>query len=346
MNKFLLYTFSFAILAACSGGNTDGTQQQENGDRVPVEVSELKPETFRHYVQVQGEVESDRTIPVVPKASAEVERVLVSRGQDVQKGQVIARLDASAIKAQEKELQTRLELAETLYERQKNLREEDIGSEIQFLEAKNNWESLKAQLATLREQLDNYTIKAPIKGYLEQIDIKEGEFVDAGRQIAMLSNREALSVKAPVSEAYYSTVERGDTVDIMFPSMSKTIRTTIHNVGQSLDPSNRTFETVILLNEDNNDLAPNMISKVRINDQTITNTIAISMNVVLRDREYPYVYLAKKEAGEWKAKPQQVELGPAYNDQVVIKSGLKSGDRLIVDGYQGVREDETLQIVD
>lgn len=344
--KKLLYLATIGLFAiACSSGNTAENEEAKD-DRVPVEISALELGTFRHYIQVQGQVESDRTIPVVPKASAEVMEVLVKQGQTVKKGQVIARMDDSILKAQEKELMTRLELAETLYERQKNLRDKEIGSEIQFLEAKNNWQALQAQLSRVREQLANYTVKAPISGYLEQIDIKEGEFINAGRRVAMLSNREALSVKAAVSEAYYTTVNAGDSAIVTFPALDKTIHATLHNVGQSLDPSNRTFETVVLLGNSESFPAPNMMSKVRINDQVIDSALTISMNIVLRDRQQPYVYLAKQEEGKWVARPQMVELGPAYADRVVVESGLKPGDHLITNGYQSVREGDILRIVE
>lgn len=336
----------FALLLTVSGcGNSETQENGENERRTtPVYVKELQTSEFRHYVNVQGDVESDNTIMISPKVSATVEGVLVRAGEEVKKGDVLARLDGEIIRSQIREVETQLELAETLFERQENLRVQDIGSEVEFLQARNQVESLQNQLNTLTEQYENYTIWATISGTVDRVDLKVGETVGPNTPVFQLANSDALKVTAQVSEAYITRITQTDSVEISFPSLNETIFKQLDVVSKAINASNRTFGVEAYIPNLNGQIRPNMMAKMAINDLSMTDQIVVPVNTVQEANQTSFTFIAQETDNGWIASRVEVIPGESYGNNLVIEEGLNPGDLLITAGYNDLSDGETISI--
>jgi|AntRauTorcE11898_2_1112593.scaffolds.fasta_scaffold11680_2 RND family efflux transporter MFP subunit len=350
-NQFLI-ALLVIFTAACGGDNAasdraDNTAADDSSSvkGTPVSVRQIMPSTFRHFINVQGSVESDKTIMISPKVSGTVEGVMVNAGEQVQRDQALAQLDGQVTQSRINELKTNLKLARDVFQRRKNLREKNIGSEVEFLKAQNKVESLESQLATLREQFGNFTIRTSISGRVSQVNIKEGESVSSGRPVFQVANAQALKVKADVSEAYLSTVDEKDSVVVSFSSINEQINGRLDVVNEVIDPSNRTFGIEVVIPSLENKIRPNMLAKLKINDITKRNALVASINNVQQNQGTNYLYRAEKTDSSWVAKRQQVSLGDIYNEHVIITEGLSAGDYIITAGDNGLGDDVPIRIV-
>lgn len=343
--KFQLTIFAlFLLLTACGNGGQNEEENTQTRTATPVTVEELRPTVFRHYINIQGDVESDRTIMITPKTTATVDEILVRTGQDVQKGAVLARLDGEITRSQLREIETQLELAETLFERQSNLREQDIGSEVEFLQARNQVESLQNQLATLSEQYENYTIRATIAGTVNQVSLKVGETVNPNEPVFQLSNSDALKVTAEISEAYITRVDQTDSVEITFPSLDEKISKRLDVVSKVINPSNRTFGVEVYIPDAVEQIRPNMIAKLRINDITQPDKIVVPVNTVQQANENRYIFIAEETDDGWVAVQKEVQTGQNYGNNLVVEEGLNPGDLLITGGFTELSDGEAISI--
>lgn len=343
--KFQLSILSlFLLITACSGG--DQTENSENGTprTTPVYVQELQLSDFNHYVNIQGTVESDKTIMITPKTTATVQEILVRAGDQVQKGDVLARLDGEITKSQIQEVKTQLDLSKTLFERQQNLRDKGVGSEVEFLQAKTQYESTKNQLATLTEQYKNYTIRATISGTVDRVDLKVGETVGPTAPVFQLANSDALKVTAQVSEAYITQIEQTDSVEISFPSLDETITKKLDVVSKAINPSNRTFEVEVYISNNGEKIRPNMMAEVSINDITQHDMIVVPVNTVQQANNTNYVFIAEENENGWVAVNREVTTGYNYENDQVITEGLEAGDLLITAGYANLSDGTRISI--
>ncbi|MCG2589854.1 efflux RND transporter periplasmic adaptor subunit [Rhodohalobacter sulfatireducens] len=334
----------FLLISACGNGAENGNGDNENARTTPVYVQELKLSEFRHYVNVQGDVESDKTIMITPKTTATVEEILVRAGDDVQKGDILARLDGEITRSQIQEVETQLELAETLYKRQQNLREQNIGSEVEFLQAKTQYESARNQLNTLTEQYENYTIRATISGTVDRVDLKVGEMASPTIAAFQLTNTDALKVTAQVSEAYITRIEQTDSVEITFPSLDETIRKQLDVVSKAINPSNRTFGLEIYISNESGTIRPNMMARVSINDITLNNQIVVPVNSVQIANNLSYVFVAENTESGWVARNREVTRGYNYGNNLVIEEGLNDGELLVTGGYANLSDGAAISI--
>ncbi|MEX0724192.1 MAG: efflux RND transporter periplasmic adaptor subunit [Gracilimonas sp.] len=344
MKSQILVLSLLLFMTGC--GNGSGDENGENGTTrtTPVYVQELEPTRFQHFINIQGDVESDKTIMITQKATATVEEILVRAGDDVQKGDVLAKLDGEVTRTQIQEVETQLELAKTLFERQQNLREQNIGSEVEFLQSKTQYESAKNQLATLTEQYENYTIRATISGTVDRVDLKVGETVGPNEPVFQLANSDALKVMAQISEAYISRIDQTDSVRISFPSLDENISKRLDVVSKVINPSNRTFGVEIYIPNASGNIRPNMMAKVMINDISLQDQIVVPANTVQKANEVSYVFLAEETEDGWIASNREVTLGYNYNNDLVITGGLESGDLLITDGYADLSDGAAISI--
>lgn len=343
--KVHITIFSLLLLmAGCGDDVNQNNESSENGKTVPVYAKQLHPTTFRHYLNIQGTVESDKTIFISPKTSATVEEVLVHAGDDVQRGDLLARLDGEITRSQVQEVKTRLELAEDLFERQKNLREQDIGSEVEFLQAKNQVESLRDQLSTLQEQYENYSIRATIGGTVNQVMLKEGETVGPTEPVFQIANSEDLKITAEISEAYITRVDKTDSVQVSFTSIDESFHKTLDVVSRVIDASNRTFRVEVDVPEMDTQIRPNMIAKLRINDFSRDNQIVVPVNTVQEGNSSNYLFVAEQGDGGWIAVQREVVPGLSYWNEIIIEEGLNPGDLLITTGYQDVVDGAAISI--
>jgi RND family efflux transporter MFP subunit len=316
-------------------GKTVATKQKT----VPVSVSSLEQDTFRHYLEVQGRVDFTQNVMVSAKVPGVLTSVRVEPGDRVSKGQTMATIDAQVLEQNIAEVKTRLDLANVAYERQKNLWDQEIGTEMQFLTAKNNKEALERNLAALQQQRDQYNIKAPISGVVDEVKPNAGEAVQPGVGIIRVVNLEGGKIVAEVSEAYQDKISKGDEAVVYFPDLKQEVQTTVDVVSSFINPTSRTFTVELRLKSGSDiTLRPNMVAVVRIQDYKNEGVVTLPVNLVQKDEKSSYVYVAQKKGDEYVAARKEIETGMNYGGKVEVLSGLSANDRVITAGYQSVNE--------
>jgi membrane fusion protein (multidrug efflux system) len=307
----------------------------------PVSIDTLDPETFRHYVELQGTVDAKNNVMVTPKSGGAVVAMYVKEGDFVKAGSIIGKVDNSLLTESMEELKTQLSLANTLYEKQKNLWDQKIGTELQYLQAKNNKESLERRMSTLNTQLSQTNIVSPMAGVVDMVNVKVGEMASPGMGVVRIVNLSNLKVTAKVSDTYAASVKKGDEVIIKFPDLDKEFKARISFVSTAVDPLSRTFTIEANLPSDKS-IKPNMMANVRINDATSKNALAVDQNFVQSTEKGTIVYVAVTEGNKKIAKAREVKTGLSYNGKIEILSGLSAGDQLITLGYQEVSDGQPI----
>jgi membrane fusion protein, multidrug efflux system len=309
-----------------------------------VSVADLQPSVFKHYIEVQGKLDGEDYVDVSPEGVGVVEEVFVTLGQAVTKGQALARLNNAAAREQLKGLETQYKFIKETYEKQQRLWDQKIGSEMQYLQAKTSKEQVEAQLAATRKQLDMLTIKAPIDGTVEEVNIKVGQMASAASPIPpfRVMNFSSIKVKADVAEGYAQKVKVGDNVQVMFPDLNREITAKITAVSRYISPANRTFNVEVRLNPDKNGFKANMVAVLKINDFTDNNALVIPINYIQSDPNGNFVYVSVKNSNYSTAKKVFIEEGQSYNGMIEITKGLKTGDKIITSSYLDLEEGENI----
>jgi RND family efflux transporter MFP subunit len=305
-------------------------------DIKPVEISTIAISNFDHYIEVQGTVKADDEVIVPSEMAGTITHIYVKEGDFVKAGQVLADVDSDILKKSLDEVKTGYELANTVYERQKRLWDQKVGSEIQFLQAKSNKESLENRMATVQEQIAKTKIKSPISGSIEEVPVKVGQMAAPGSPVARVVNFSNVKVKADLAESYSSKVKVGNSVFIHFPDVNEDILSKISFTGSYINPTNRTFSIEVPLKPGNVEYRVNMVAVVKINDYKNPQAISIPVNIIQNSRNGKYVYLAKASGNNFIAAKQTVEVGQIYNGMAEIVSGLTQGDKIISQGYQTI----------
>lgn len=308
-------------------------KKQEQGRVKEVAVSPVQLTTFKHFVELQGTIDAKNNVQVSPKSGGVVTAVYVKEGDNVRAGQAIAKVDDQLLRESQAELKTQMVLANTIFEKQAALWKQQIGTEIQYLQAKNNKEALDRRLSTLNAQLGQSTVTAPISGVVDQVSVKVGQSAAPGMGLVRVVNLSQLKAVAKVSDTYAASIRKGDQVQVRFPDVNKTLNTRITFVATTVDPLTRTFGIEAPLPSDKA-LKPNMLAQIRINDANKSNAIVIDQNMVQNTENGQLVYVAVNEGGKKVAKARTVKTGQSYNGQIEITTGLSAGDQLITQGYQ------------
>ncbi len=306
-----------------------------------VEINELKQEIFEHYIEVQGTVEANQNITISPQAVGTITNIFVREGQQVRKGQVLAQIDDAIMKSSIEELKTSWELANIIYKKQKNLWDQEIGTEIQYLTAKNHKEGLERKLKTLEEQTDKSKIRATISGTIDEVIIKVGESVSPGYPAFRIINGRDLSLKAHLSEAYIPYIKRGDNVKLYFSALDRELEAKVSVVGQSIHPVDRTFTVEVKLPNDPM-FKPNMYGQVSINDRNFKDAIVIPMNIVQKSEKGEFVYIAEQAEDKWVSRRKIITTGLNYDGRIEVKEGLQAGDKLILLGGNNLSEGQAI----
>lgn len=318
-----------------------------------VVLSTVAPQTFIHYINLQGRVDAVNIAYVAPKGAGGVVKALyVKKGDKIHKGQLLLQLDDAIAKqslnaAQQNmaTVQTQLDFAKTLYQKQKNLWDQNIGTEVQLITAKNNVANLESQLATLQKQLDitkqqlEYTkVYADIDGVADDVNVRIGElftgFSGTSPQIKIV-NTSNLKVTTQVPENYLGKVMVGSPVKITLPDINKTIDANISVIGNLIDANNRSFFAEAKL-PSGKEYYPNQVAVVAIQDYKANNAIIAPINTIQNDENGKYVLVAVKEGGRLVAKKRPVKIGMMNSYNVEVLSGLQPGDQIITDGYQSL----------
>ncbi len=306
-----------------------------------VAVTPVAKQTFIHAVDVQGRVDGDENITYGAKAPAPVSRIYVKAGDRVKAGQLMAELDNKNVKANVETLKKTYELANTVYEKRKALWEQKVGSEIEFIQAKNNKEALEKQIAAAKEGLDMYSIRADFDGVVDMVNMKVGQQVAPGTGITVV-NPSALKIKADLSESYSSQIKQGNAVNLVFPDINKNMQAKVTYASKSINPLTRTFNVEIGLPSDA-DLHPNMVAEIKIIDYEKANSIVVPINVIQDLDGEKVVFIAVKEGNKLVAKKAVVTVGKTYATSAEILSGLNEGDEVITTGFQDLAEGQVLK---
>jgi RND family efflux transporter MFP subunit len=311
-----------------------------------VTLSIIEPGKFTHYIDLQGRIDAQNIAYVTPRGmGGMVTAIYVQEGQQVRKGQLLMRLDNIVEQKAIEELQTQLSYARDIYQRQQNLWNQNIGTEVQLLTAKNTVETLEKRIAASREQLSNANVYAQISGVADQVNIRVGEtFSPQSAAMAgiRIVNTNDLKVITSVPESYLGKVRMGTNLLITLPEQNNdTLRARVSVVGKVIDPNTRAFEVQARIPAGKN-LKPNQLAMVKIQDYASSEAISIPVNTLQNDEKGKFVMIAVKENGRMIARKRPVNVGELYGDKLEVKSGLQTGDTLITEGFQGLYEGQLL----
>ena len=320
-----------------------------------VAIDTIQTETFTHYIELQGKVESESVSYITPRAGGgQVRAIYVKRGDRVKRGQLILQLDNTLIKQSAaaatqniETLKSQAALAKSVYEKQKSLWEQNIGSEIQLMTAKTNADALASQLRAANEQLGMVkdqlaftSIYSDVEGVAEEVNVKVGELFMGPGQIKIV-NTAKLKLTAQVPENYAGKVKVGTELTLTFPDIQKTINNKVNVLGNVIDPLNRSFYIESKLPVDNN-FRPNLLAQVKIKDYEKKNAISIPVNLLQNDEKGKFVYVAVVEAGKMFARKKMVATGEFYGNNIEVLSGLAAGDIMISEGYQSIYDGQLI----
>ena len=306
-----------------------------------VSVTHLNTQTFEHYIDLQGRVDADNIAYVTPRGMpAQVKQLYIKKGDYVKKGQLLMKLDDAVTVKQLQSLKTQLAYAQDIYQRQKNLWDQNIGTEVQLKTAENNVKSLQDQINTLTEQWEMTNVKSEIEGYVEQLNLRVGEtfsgFTGALPQV-MIVNSSSLKVVTDVPENYLSKVKQGTPVKITLPDVGLEFNSAISLINQTIGLNSRSVTTEAKI-PFNRQIHINQVAQVRIKDYQNSQAIVIPLTTLQTDEKGKYVYVLASENGKTVARKKQVQVGEIYGELIEVKAGLQEGDQLISQGYQSLYE--------
>lgn len=309
---------------------------------VPVTATVIKPGSFKSYLDVQGYVDFEQNAVVPARMAGTLTSIRVVRGARVGAGQVLATIDASVLDASVAELRTRLDLARTVFDKQKSLWDQQIGTEIQYLTAKNNKESLERSLATLNKQRALYNVVAPFGGTVDEVLPKLGEAVGPGAPVVRLLSGQGGKIVAEISENYASSIKAGDVALVTLPDISsEEFPTTVRTVSRGISATSRTFTVELrVTGKYANQLRPNQVAQVRIQNYATKSVPVLPVDAVQKDESNAFVYVV--EGG--KAVKRIIKTGKTYNGQVEVRNGLNANDKVVTTGYQNLNEGQLVSL--
>lgn len=312
-----------------------------------VAIAPVQNSAFEHFIEIQGTVEATNISYVAPPngVGGVVTALYVRQGQNVSKGQVLARLDDQLIRQQIEPLRVQLNAAEDTYKRTKNLYDQGIGTYQSVLQAKTQVETLQGNINTLQKQAALMTVTAPQSGVADLVNVRVGEtFVGvtaAGPQIRIVNTGD-LKIRANIPENYMGSVKVGSPLEVVLPDQNnRIVNATVTVVGKIIDPGTRTFYIEAKVPASSN-LKPNQVAKVHIKDYDNPNAITIPMNTLQNDEAGKYVMLAVKEADRLVARKRSITVGELYKDSLEVKSGLQTGEQLITEGFQSLYDGQLI----
>jgi RND family efflux transporter MFP subunit len=306
---------------------------------IAVAVEQLKLSVFKNYIDVQGRVDADENVALSTEIPGTITKINVKVGDEVHTGQVLAETDAKAINQQVSDLQTNMDLVNQIYEKQKNLWDQKIGTEVQFLQAKTNKESMEKKMGALQEQLRMTKIISPINGTVDAVDVKIGQAAAPGMPAIRVINYSNLKVKADVAETYASKIKKGSEVVVYFPDMNDSVVSKVNFVARAINPASRTFLVEVLL-DNKKEYHPNMVARLNVNDyMSAQPIIIIPVRTIQKDENNAsFVYVADNGV----AKKHIITLGKEYNGKVEVLAGLNENDLLVTLGYDVVNEGDAI----
>lgn len=313
-----------------------------------VTVVDVIQDTFTHSFKVYGNIKSDQSVKIYPETAGKIEGIYVRGGDKVKSGQLLASLDADVFKATINEVDTQLKLAETMFEKQSRLWSQKVGSEMDFLQSKMQFESLQNRLQTIKKQLEMTEIRAPFSGVIDKVYAKVGEYGAPGMQMLRLVGNGPLSLEMQVPENYITSIQEGQKVNMDFTAIKMKKDGWISQVGDYIDPSSRTFSVSVNLaeNKSNNIIKDNMMASVELRDYVANDAVMIPNKLILQDTKgvsYTYVFILKnEELGT--VERRNLRIGKSNDNMTEILEGLSRSDKIINRGIRSVQSGENVKI--
>ncbi len=308
-----------------------------------------KGEKFDHYLELQGAVETKKNVLIYPEMAGTLRRVYVEKGQRVSKGQLLASIDDGGMTSQVSQLKTQAELAKTTYERQKRLWEQKIGSEIQFLQAKSNYEATENAVKQAQSQLGKSTMRAPFSGIIDDVIKDQGTVVSPGpgAEVFRIVNLSDMYITVDVPENNLGGITKGKEAKVYFPVLGDTVVSKIRQTGNFINPSNRAFSVEIPVPNVKGTIKPNLSARVSLNDYSSENAILVPQGIISENADgEQYVYVAiEPNDDKAVAKRRIITTGKTQGSKVEVLSGVNVGDLLIKEGARTVKEGQNVQIL-
>ena len=294
---------------------------------------------FTHFVEVTGSVLSKKNVNISSETGGRILDIPAIEGMRMSKGQVLAKIDSESIQRSIEELENNLSLARTVFEKQERLWNQKIGTEIQYLEAKSRKEGLEKSLASLRTQSAKAAVRAPFNGTVETVRVRVGELVQPGSQMFQFVGESDLFIEADISESYIGALAKGDSVEITFPSINKTITTKVSATGSIINPNNRTFKVEVFL-PSLPEVKPNMISVLKIQDYKNKESVIVPSHLIMADTKGDYLFAVENGL----AKKKYVTRGYTSGDQTEIIEGLTGTEVLVDKGFREVGDNFSVNV--
>jgi membrane fusion protein (multidrug efflux system) len=308
-----------------------------------------KQEVFDHYLELQGSVSTKQNIVIYPEYNGVLSRVYVKEGQRVSKGQILAKIDDGGLSQQLAQLEIQANLAKTTFERQERLWNQKIGSEIQYLQAKSNYEAQLEAVNQIKSQLGKTQVRAPFSGTIDDVMTDQGTVVGAGQSpLIRIVNLNDMYIETNVPETYLSSITKGKKVLVEFPVLGKSIEAKVRQAGNFINAANRTFKIEVAVPNKDKDIKPNLTAKLKINDYSSENSFLIPQSVISENAEgQQYVYVVEdidnKNVGI--TKRVIIETGKTQEDKIEVLNGLVLDMEIVEEGARSVKEGQDVEII-
>ena len=303
---------------------------------------------FNHYLEIQGSVSTKNLLVLFPEYSGILSKVYVKEGQQVKKGQILAKIDDGGLSQQVAQIQIQANLAKTTFDRQERLWQQKIGSEIEYLQAKSTYEAQVQSVNQLKQQLAKTVVRAPFSGTIDDVITEQGSVVGAGQsQLMRIVNLDDMYIETDVPERYISQVTKDKKVIVEFPILGKTIETKVRQSGNFINPTNRTFKVEIDVPNKDQNIKPNLTAKLKINDYTNEKALLIPQSIISENAKgEQYIYIINNKINhEGIASRVIIETGKTQGDVIEVLSGLKSGSEIILEGARTVKDGQTVKVI-
>ena len=323
----------------------------DGGGNLPLVTSmAVQPQMFNHYLDLQGGVSTKQNVLVYPEMAGTLVKVYVREGQRVKKGQLLGLIDDGGTSSNLAQMKAQAELAKTTYERQQRLWEQNIGSEIQYLQAKTNFEAQEQAVKQMESLLGKYRLVAPFSGVVDDVLKDQGTVVSPGpgAEVFRVVNLSNMFIEVDVPEAHLPNVTAGKSVDVYFPVLDETVKTKVRQTGNFIKPGNRSFRVEIPVPGLDGKVKPNMVAKVRINDYTNENALLIPQSVVSENAAgEQYIYVVQPQGGDKNPTVAKaiIKTGLTQGDYIEVLDGIAEGTEIIIEGARSVRDKQEVKVL-
>ena len=312
-----------------------------------IRTSEQK---FNHFIELQGNVKTKQNVLVYPEMPGILNEVYVKEGQKVKKDQILATIDDGGLSQQLLLLKSNEQLAKTTFERQKRLWDQKIGSEIQYLQAKTSYDSQKNATKQLKKQLGKFTIRAPFSGIIDDVFKEKGTVVapGPGAEIFRIINLSNMFIETDVPESYISSIKKNKMVEVNFPILGRSYDSSIRQVGNFINPSNRTFRIEVGIPNLDGEIKPNLTAKLRLNDYSNSNAILIPQSIIsenAKGQQFIYVVKDNKEKNQVYAERLVIETGKTNGDFIEVTKNLDANVEVILEGARSVNNGQVVKVI-